>query len=168
MVIEVRKIGVKVEIPDEVMSNMARYEQLPAENEKGGILLGMYDKDNQYYQITDFTVPTEHDNSGPSHFVRNKDVAQKEINRQWMESDGLVNYLGEWHTHAQVNPKPSIVDLSLLRQIIKNHSSLWPHLLMLILGQAGSAILIVVEQKRKRRMQFKVEVNFSNAGVCNR
>ena len=102
MVIEVRKIGVKVEIPDEVMSNMARYEQLPAENEKGGILLGMYDKDNQYYQITDFTVPTEHDNSGPSHFVRNKDVAQKEINRQWMESDGLVNYLGEWHTHAQV------------------------------------------------------------------
>lgn len=153
MVIEVRKIGVKVEIPDEVMSNMARYEQLPAENEKGGILLGMYDKDNQYYQITDFTVPTEHDNSGPSHFVRNKDVAQKEINRQWMESDGLVNYLGEWHTHAQVNPKPSIVDLSLLRQIIKDHSSLWPHLLMLILGQAGSAILIVVEQKRKRRMQ---------------
>lgn len=111
---------------------------------------------------------TEHDNSGPSHFVRNKDVAQKEINRQWMESDGLVNYLGEWHTHAQVNPKPSIVDLSLLRQIIKDHSSLWPHLLMLILGQAGSAILIVVEQKRKRRMQFKVEVNFSNAGVCNR
>ena len=100
--------------------------------------------------------------------VTNKDVAQKEINRQWMESDGLVNYLGEWHTHAQVNPKPSIVDLSLLRQIIKDHSSLWPHLLMLILGQAGSAILIVVEQKRKRRMQFKVEVNISNAGVSNR
>lgn len=84
MVIEVRKIGVKVEIPDEVMSNMARYEQLPAENEKGGILLGMYDKDNQYYQITDFTVPTEHDNSGPSHFVRNKDVAKrKSIGSGW-------------------------------------------------------------------------------------
>lgn len=166
MVIYVKELNVKIEISGELLRKMLSYEQAIYDDERGGILLGMYDSQSYYYKITDFTVPNEFDQAGQLFFVRSKHGAQQVINEQWRKSHGLINYLGEWHTHPEKKPKPSAVDLSLIQQIIEDESAVWPEVLMIILGQKDTATLIVTTVADNR--QFEIGVNIKYAGIHNR
>ncbi len=159
MIINVKEKDIQIEIPNKLLKSMSSYEQSSNEDEKGGILLGKYDSANHCYCITEFTLPTKNDESGPLYFVRNKEAAQKVINSRWNESKGIINYLGEWHTHPQVRPVPSTVDLKLIRQIIREQSAVWPEVLMLIIGQDRTATLIVAPVIGRGKKQHRIEVN---------
>lgn len=40
----------------------------------------------------------------------------------WHQSGGLVDYLGEWHTHPQALPTPSSVDIREWHVLLKKYS----------------------------------------------
>ena len=134
-------------IPRDIWKKLKEYEQGSTQNEAGGIILGKYIPDRNKYIITDITVPSTKDKSGRLFFIRNKNVAQKSINELWKENNGVINYLGEWHTHPWANPKPSIPDLVFIKSLRKDKSNVWPELFMLIIGQNTTAAVIMSDKK---------------------
>ena len=136
------KLGeVTIELTDSVMKKLKNYVQDKGSNESGGILLGGYIPDEKKYIITDISVPCKKDFQSPILFIRNRKNAQKIIDRFWKQSNGKINYLGEWHTHSCEMPYPSFVDKALLRTIISDRSNVWNEIFMLILGQNNTFYL---------------------------
>lgn len=48
---------------------------------------------------------------------------------------GIVNYIGEWHTHAENIPYPSKIDLKLIEQIKQDGSCCYSKIFMIIVGR---------------------------------
>jgi integrative and conjugative element protein (TIGR02256 family) len=56
------------------------------------------------------------------------------VNRSWDQSSGTTNYLGEWHTHPEVDPSPSGTDLKNWSRILKGVDTDLDSLFFLIVG----------------------------------
>jgi len=108
----------KLYITGTVIEKFQRYEQKKDCNESGGILIGYTTKRCDY--IRKITVPNKFDSQGLTFFIRSKKSAQKRINRYWKISEGSLIYLGEWHTHNEMNPKPSVVDIKMIKKVLNN------------------------------------------------
>ena len=65
----------------------------------------------------------------------------------WEQSNELIGYLGEWHTHPQRIPYPSALDLRESKKIAKLNSCIG---LAMILGyDAGCAYLTTAKEQSK-------------------
>ena len=127
--------GTTIHVKDCVLATMLSYVQIcSTQMEAGGIILGKKVVNREEYILTEITVPSSGDKRSRFSFVRNKKSAQNVINRKWKETDGVVNYLGEWHTHPENNPIPSEIDRALLRQIINDKSNAFPKVTLMIVG----------------------------------
>lgn len=102
--------------------------------EAGGILLGKRYQDREEYIVSDISEPNERDIRSRFSFVRDKHNAQRIINQLWAESNGIINYLGEWHTHPEYRATPSQVDKELIEQIIYDHSNVFVKVFLIIIG----------------------------------
>lgn len=121
----------------EVLDKLYKYKQANKwDKEAGGILLGRITEDLSKYEIIDISEPCSKDIRKRFSFVRNKNKAQKIINKAFKESNGIVRYMGEWHTHPELYPNPSSVDLELI-----NDCSTFKHapnmIFLIILGYQG-------------------------------
>src|SRR5690606_9241056 len=78
--------------------------------ESGGIIMGKIIDDQ--INILKLSIPTSLDSSSRKKFERSKVGAQIIIDYEFFNSNGQLVYLGEWHTHPEPYPSPSITDLS--------------------------------------------------------
>jgi len=96
--------------------------------ETGGVLLGWWEKETLVVSIATNAGPNAtHENF---YFQADSNYIDMIIDMEHANSNGKVNYVGEWHTHPQVNPQPSQVDLVSLDEIVE--SSRKPNLLLII------------------------------------
>lgn len=123
-------------ISDNVINKINKYRQLDNMYEAGGILLGKVKLDYSEYEIVDISEPCSKDKSSKYGFIRNKESAQKIIDTYFKTSNGIIQYMGEWHTHPELNPKPSHVDKKLLNECFEN-KNIPKKIFMLILGNEG-------------------------------
>lgn len=78
--------------------------------EAGGVLLGRHIRDSQDIIVDRMTTPMWGDRCGRTHYYRARRRHQDAIDRAWRESGGTCTYLGEWHTHPEAVPVPSLID----------------------------------------------------------
>lgn len=147
-----------IELEEHVMNVFKKYIQYNGEDESGGILLGGYIPEENKYIITYASEPSDMDYRGATYFIRNQKNAQKIIDRLWTDSDGKINYLGEWHTHGCKNPYPSNTDRKLLKSLIKDKSNVWSELFMIILGNDGSFYLGMTNVKSKGKIVSEIQI----------
>lgn len=89
-----------------------RYRQLNKNDaEAGGMLLGRLISESRDLVVDEVTEPTKLDLKGRFYFIRRRRAAQRRVNKAWAESNGTLNYLGEWHSHPEDDPTPSQVDI---------------------------------------------------------
>lgn len=139
--------GVKLTINNNLLCELLKdLRKLGFGLESGGILLGGYDFQRGEYHVTSFTRPGLRDSRGRTYFVRDKTSANRAIRIAWERSGGTVNYLGEWHTHDEVEPMPSEVDKSLMEQIVKDGDCIFSHCFMTIIGSGGGIFCGEVER----------------------
>lgn len=94
-----------------VLSGIAPYVQdQQGKPEAGGILLGY--RRGPHLHIVEATSPGPGDRGTPSRFWRNAASHQRRATQAWKESGRQLDYLGEWHTHPQRRPSPSVIDLA--------------------------------------------------------
>ncbi len=78
------------------------------DREAGGVLLGTVH--GSHMQIQQATLPTSQDKRFRHRFERmpfgHKTIAAS----RWNTSQGEIRYLGEWHTHPEDIPHPSLLD----------------------------------------------------------
>jgi integrative and conjugative element protein (TIGR02256 family) len=106
-----RTHGGRLRIGTRALADMNRFRQdEPDAPEAGGILLGRLVVERPDILVDRVTVPSVRDRQSRYHFTRAKGPTQAAIDVAWKESDGIQNYLGEWHTHPEDEPHPSWVD----------------------------------------------------------
>lgn len=119
---------------DGVKDKLFSYRQRKKSDiETGGVLMGeLYLKSNKI-KITH--VLACKDNIASRYRIDlNIKCLQNQINKIWEESGGTVTYLGDWHTHPEINPSPSFMDYKTF--VLNYYTSKFNHncLLYLILG----------------------------------
>ena len=109
-----------------------KFASKKAINEAGGILLGnVY---NSHCEVVNITIPNKYDSFGKNFFVRSKRGAQPQINKAWKKSRGSEIYLGEWHTHFEENPTPSLTDKNLVKNSLRKTKMEIYFLFLIIVG----------------------------------
>jgi len=107
--------------------------------EHGGIIVGKLEPDKKQILITDITFPQEDDICKAFSFCRLEKKHQLIMDNLWKESQFTKTYLGEWHTHNEKNPMPSMVDKRNWHNIIKrDKNSDW--LFFIIVGTRNLGI----------------------------
>ena len=138
------KDNLTLELTSEVLEEFKKYRQIGNRREVGGILLGqVFDTK---IVIDEITGPSFLDKAGRFFFVRNVKRAQKIVNTVWVKSDGKRIYLGEWHTHPEMNPSPSYDDRKLIADMLTYSKMEIDFLFMIIVG-LGKIDLYVGYQK---------------------
>jgi len=134
--------GTILHIEDVALAKLFKYIQCFHEaKESGGILIGKKVNGREEYYLCDISEPSVMDRRSRFSFVRNKVSAQRIINKKWRESNGIENYMGEWHTHPENKPTPSTTDRELIQQIIKDNSNVFPKVFLIIVGKDRSLYL---------------------------
>lgn len=86
-----------------------RKNKLP--NETGGVLLGSYDNERKIVYISDVLPSPPDSQEWPTVYIRGCDGLEIEVNKIYNITDGMIRYIGEWHSHPQgSNSNPSQLD----------------------------------------------------------
>lgn len=144
--------NITLHIPLSIISTIKCYSQGDSDFEAGGIILGKKLLDFEEYTITELTHPSNLDIRSRFGFIRNKRAAQRIINERWMRTKGVINYLGEWHTHPFSSPMPSMTDQMLLSIIAREKSNVFKYYFMLILGNTGKLFVGVTSSSSKGKI----------------
>jgi integrative and conjugative element protein (TIGR02256 family) len=83
---------------------------VPERPEAGGVLLGRHLLGTSDILVDRVTEPLPGDQQSRFRFFRARRRHQMVIDRAWQESAGTQTYLGEWHTHPERVPAPSLSD----------------------------------------------------------
>lgn len=111
-----RRPEARVLIEDEVLQCIFRYRQVSANaTEAGGILLGY--RRGEHLHVADATAPAKGDRRDRYGFARNDPMHQRHATIAWKRSGGTLDYIGEWHTHPQRQPRPSGLDQAEWRKV---------------------------------------------------
>jgi hypothetical protein len=88
-------------------------------NETGGLLIGQIDPKKKIIYITRILLAPPDSKCGPYAFERGVLDVPEEITKITESSGGMINYVGEWHTHPQGGKKLSPIDNEAVRKIKK-------------------------------------------------
>jgi integrative and conjugative element protein (TIGR02256 family) len=103
--------GGRFQIGPSALAVTRQYVQdTPEKAEAGGILLGRHILGTDDIIVDDVTTPMPGDRRSRFQFFRACRWHQEAIDRAWRGSSGTCTYLGEWHTHPELHPIPSLTD----------------------------------------------------------
>jgi integrative and conjugative element protein (TIGR02256 family) len=106
--LDVEPSGTQIVFSDKVLEHFARYQQLHRKDaEAGGQLFARLTRYEIYVELA--TGPREGDRRSRFGYAAQPGEEQKEIDRLF--SLGL-HFIGDWHTHPEMNPRPSVIDLA--------------------------------------------------------
>ena len=120
--------------------NLLPYRQTGRKKETGGVLMG-YKANRDVWVISTLMHPSPSNKCGRTWLQRDLAAAQEFVNRVHRQSNGQLTYLGEWHTHPEKEPRPSMADFGMLGDILTASRPAPPFLLGLILGDEGACCL---------------------------
>lgn len=101
--------GAKLLIEAALLERLAPFRQVAwSAPEAGGILLGY--RRGPHTHVTEATTPSQSDVRRRFGFFRHAAHHQRVALRRWKETGQTLDYVGEWHTHPEDDPKPSGID----------------------------------------------------------
>lgn len=127
----------KIIVNDKILDDIRKYYCLNTNYETGGILLGKFNKENRVVEITEVHELKTNFFSRIL-YKRSGRKAQKIINRRWHETNGVINYIGEWHTHPNMQAVPSSTDISSLNEILKRIKGVLPGTILIIVKRESN------------------------------
>ncbi|MCF8276153.1 MAG: Mov34/MPN/PAD-1 family protein [Flavobacteriales bacterium] len=126
------KLGLTLLLPEKILQQIQHLASQHYPKEFGGIFLGS-SVDETTTLISCSVIPDKYVSDKTS-FTRHPDNLNDEIHRAYNESNGQINYLGEWHTHPDGSPNYSTKDLNTMRDIGESDTVVTDHPLLLIMG----------------------------------
>jgi len=126
-------------LPTRVIETLQKYRQLQIKDaEAGGVLVGIRRQKLEgstpvgpiHIQLTDCTEPQGDDKRTRTSIIRKSLHHRIRVLKAWFRSEKIETYMGEWHTHPQLNACPSTEDLFQWR---KNLSG--TECILIIIGQ---------------------------------
>jgi len=97
----------------------AESERMPG-LETGGVLVGFVDSSLKAAVVTAVSGPGPKAEHGPYTFNRDRAFCQAFLDEHAAHTGGVVDFVGEWHKHREMDPLPSLVDISTYRKLAAN------------------------------------------------
>ncbi|EZQ19373.1 hypothetical protein CF98_02665 [Halopseudomonas bauzanensis] len=132
-----------------VIEVFERYVQGELNMEAGGILLGHVR--GIHVEIIEATVPTPKDQRLKYFFERMLHGHQWIAEKRWRDSNKLIRYLGEWHTHPEDLPTPSELDINEWQRLAKRRRDGRP-MLAAIVGRKDLRVEYMCSSGVRRRL----------------
>lgn len=110
-------------------------------NETGGLLLGWFRRDLGLAVIGHATGPGRDAQQEPARLVLDTANLQQEVERQFVETNGQISYIGDWHLHHAARPSPSQTDIASLADIASHPEINVPNPILVIVGRARTGRL---------------------------
>ena len=127
--------GTALVITQKVIDRMAAFAQrTPHDTEASGLLIGHERAEPRQIILDRLTTPQPRDYRTRTRFKRDVKSHQLLLDQEWRSSGGKRTYLGEWHTHPEVDPKPSALDRQNNRRIFATATIDMPFLVFIIVG----------------------------------
>lgn len=127
--------GGVIEFAEAAVRTLTAYRQTGMFSlEAGGMLLGRQISGGNDVVIDAASEPSRMDRRARFWFRRARKPAQELVDAAWQQSQGTVNYFGEWHTHPEAVPTPSCVDRRDWRKIARQVNVESSHLYFAIVG----------------------------------
>lgn len=132
MVIVIEQIVMKVwlsrDVQRDIEAECSRYDDL----ETGGVLLGYWNDTFDVPVIAEVVGPGPQAVHRSRSFVPDSEFHELEIDRHYRASNGVLTYLGDWHSHPKGNADLSKKDIATLARIAAFPSARVPRPLMLV------------------------------------
>ena len=120
-------------IEPSVLEVLGKFRQdTAAKPESGGILLGY--RRSSHLHIVEATSPLSGDRQSRFGFDRSARGHREIALHRWRDSNGFIDYMGEWHSHPEMEPCPSSIDISGWLAILKARKNT---MLFIILGSGA-------------------------------
>jgi len=119
-----------IELAEEVVTHFRRHRQKRLwSREAGGQLFGSIEPGRIVVKIA--TGPRRRDRRGRWFYWPQREVEQAEITHQFAKG---LHYLGDWHTHDQKRPAPSVADVEKMTAIFRDSKHNLRAMLSVIVG----------------------------------
>jgi len=102
----------------------------PWAKETGGQLFCHFEEEKVI--VEQATKPRYGFKSGRYYFWLNREKEQKEIYGQFEQS---LHYIGDWHTHPESYPKPSIEDIRKMQAIYRESTHSLKYMILVVVGK---------------------------------
>jgi proteasome lid subunit RPN8/RPN11 len=121
-----------------------REEKLP--NETGGVLLGSFDVERRIVYVADTIASPPDSDEWPFHYIRGCSGLRAEVEAMCNLTDGMLEYVGEWHSHPHgCGAAPSGDDRRVFSWISDNMALDGLPGVMMIAGDSGRTSCFVCE-----------------------
>ena len=123
-------------------------------SETGGVLLGFANPNHdEQIKIVCQIGPGPMAAHKPFHFEPDSKWQKRWIAKTYEESDRIVTYLGDWHTHPRGSGTPSPIDRSTAKEISYCTAARVPHPLILILFGEPEAWEIAAFRRQRWKLR---------------
>lgn len=126
------EIKLSINIADSLLVKLTETGKKHYPNEFGGFLVGNYSDDLKQLNVTDIILPTKF-KASKYQFERDT-TGIDEILKTYYEQIPKTYYVGEWHTHPDNLPIPSITDINAINEILKHQDTSIQNPILLIIG----------------------------------
>lgn len=149
-----RDIDLEIEVSEELIRQLygLGLKYYPAEY--GGILVGKYSNDLKICFIEETIVPKKNRSSRYS-FERGKEGLSQKLTKYYNQNPQLI-YVGEWHTHPDSTPTPSVTDNQAMKEIAECDGVKITSPILLILGITRSKCTVGAYIQHQKRL-YKYE-----------
>ena len=130
MIVKKNSIKIKRVVYEQIIELASKSK----DKETGGIIAGSGVMGKSDIIITNCSTAGKNSIRQKFFFSRDTKHCQKILNQWVEESCGKIDYLGEWHKHLEINPKPSYTDLKTMSRINEDNSYHISSCIMLIVG----------------------------------
>jgi integrative and conjugative element protein (TIGR02256 family) len=131
------KITRPIDFPETTIQFLRSYCQSPTSCETGGVLAGFLRKDN-IWVVSHPMPPSPRNRAGRFWVKRHRGDSQKFVENVFKATDGIVNYIGEWHTHPEPVPTPSGKDRKMIDDLLRTSRLEINFLIGVIVGTSGT------------------------------
>lgn len=129
-----------VDLLDSAVDRLRALTRKVGRRETGGILIGCYDSAQRTAVVSCVTGAPRDSISGPSTFQRGTQGLNALLAHAWRR--GLY-YLGEWHSHPEINPEASWIDALQMARFARTPDLRCPEPLLLVAGTGAVSADIV-------------------------
>jgi integrative and conjugative element protein (TIGR02256 family) len=116
-------------------------ERLP--NETGGVLIGQYDYSRNRLYIADMIFSPDDSIESPASYIRGCAGLRERLAAIAELSNGNLEYIGEWHSHPDMDTRMSAADKQLLDTIAYFNKAECKPGCMVIVGAAGNVSVYI-------------------------
>lgn len=162
--IEIKYKKYKISISDVIMDVIIKHRQVNNNCEAGGMLIGSIVANSDEIEIYDYTEPLKEDNRNRLSFKRSN-KHNEVLYEKWKESNFTKLYLGEWHTHPQKIPKPSLIDIASWKMLLSKSNTESEILIFIIIGI--SSMEIWIGDRKSKKVKRGGSYKFKSSGEIN-